>query len=84
MTSRQTLSPSTMNKCRITPNKYSLNQTHARLADSRARDDFSDTGTKKQASNNHSNGYANGIVSIIRPVEIVSPRNSRLIDRSSQ
>lgn len=41
-----TLRPSTTNKCKMQPNKYSLNHRHARPADSIKRDDFNDTGTK--------------------------------------
>lgn len=43
---KHTLIPSTTNKCKVTPNIYSLNHRHALRADSTKRDDFSETGTK--------------------------------------
>lgn len=40
-----TFRPSTTNKCRMTPNRNSLNHIQADAADSTIRDDLSDTGT---------------------------------------
>lgn len=71
-------------KCNIAPYKNSLYHFHDRTSDSRKRDDFNDTGTKKKASNTHKIRKTTGIVLSSAAVVIVSPFRRRLIVRSSQ